>query len=139
MSPNAGWTRAARPALFATTLRASSVRSRIRRWNAGHAERTEKKLEASFVFSVCFPSWPSCTVFRLGLRIPGTTCTGRASNPGEHQAGVGAAEAEAVRHDGRKAGLAARAQDRKGFRARIEFVDIGRAGHEAALHHEQAV
>src|SRR3546814_8553279 len=31
------------------------------------------------------------------------------------------------------------AQDRETFGARVELTDVGRAGHETALHHQQAV
>src|SRR5690606_17064936 len=80
--------------------------------------------------------------------IPDGACRGARSAPRhaaarsgarEHQGGVGAAEAETVRHHGVEPRLAAGANDREALGPRVELVDVCGAGDEAVAHHQQAV
>src|SRR3546814_40985 len=61
------------------------------------------------------------------------------SNGAEYQRAVRPAKAEAVRHHRAQRCVGGLAQHRETFGARVEFGDVGRAGHEAAAQHQQAV
>src|SRR5688572_16150221 len=76
---------------------------------------------------------------RGSSRCPTVEPPSRLLNALEHQRGVGAAEAEAVRHHRRTDLITTLAHDRESLCARIDGVDVGRAGNEAVLHHQQAV
>src|SRR3546814_16188202 len=54
------------------------------------------------------------------------------SNGAEYQRAVRPAKAEAVRHHRAQSCVGGLAQHRETFGARVEFGDVGRAGHEAA-------
>ncbi len=57
----------------------------------------------------------------------------------QDEARVGSAEAEAVGHDGVHRAVCALHEQRETFRVGVGGVDVGVAGQEAALHHQQAV
>ena len=64
----------------------------------------------------------------------------RALNLVEHQAGVGAAKAEIIAHDGFKVAGIARLPDHfHALNLRVQFGNIGRARHETLFQHKQAM